>query len=76
MAEQAIGKYSVDVTKKDGMKSTYFVLALSLGGAEMAVLENVYNAEFALATAGWPAGVKSHDLFSRGAASVAVSKLN
>ena len=37
MAEQAIGKYSVDVTKKDGMKSTYFVLALSLGGAEMAV---------------------------------------
>jgi hypothetical protein len=22
MAEQAIGKYSVDVTKKDGMKST------------------------------------------------------
>ena len=50
-------KFTVDVTKKDGMKSIYFVLALSLGGAENAVLKNVYNANFALASDGWPKSV-------------------
>jgi hypothetical protein len=46
---EKIKRYTVDVTKVDGMKSTYFVAALSCGGAEKAVLKNVYNAKYALA---------------------------
>lgn len=64
---QKIQKFTVDVTKKDAMKSTYYVLALSAGGAENAVFDSVYNAEFALAILGWPVGVKLPDLVSHGA---------
>lgn len=61
-------QFTVEVTKQDGAKSNYFVLALSCGGAENVALAEVYSAKYALATAGWPKGVKSFDLFSRGAA--------
>lgn len=44
-----IKKYRVSVEKADGMKSNYFVAALSAGGAEITVLKNVYNAKFAIA---------------------------
>ncbi len=65
-------KYTVDLTKKDGMKSIYFVLALSAGAAEETCLREVYNAKYALAEDGWPETVKAPDLFSRGVAIVAV----
>ena len=68
-------KYTVDATKEDGMKSIYFVLALSAGAAEETVLREVYSAKYALAKVGWPDAVKSCDLFSRGVAILAVEKL-
>jgi hypothetical protein len=68
-------KFTVNLVKNDGAKSTYFVLAMSEGGAENAVLKNVYAAKFALAAKGWPAGVRSHDLFSDAVASHAVSMM-
>ena len=68
-------KFTVNLVKNDGAKSTYFVLAMSLGGAESAVLKNVYAAKFALAVDGWAKGVKAPDLFSDAVASHAVSML-
>lgn len=73
--EQKPTKYTVDVTKDDGAKSIYFVLALSAGAAEETVLREVYAAKYALASLGWPESVKSPDLFSRGVAILAVNQL-
>lgn len=58
--------YKVDVTKDDGMKSIYFVLATSLGGAEETVLREVYAAKFAIAEENKIEGIKP-DLISKGA---------
>jgi hypothetical protein len=57
-----MGKYTVDITKRDGAKSKYFVIALTAGGAESAVLGDVYNSRYALASEGWPEGVNWPDL--------------
>lgn len=70
--KREIKEYTVDVTKDDGMKSIYFVLALSAGGAEETVLREVYAAKYALGKPGWPSEVKAPDLFSKGAAIVAI----
>jgi len=59
-------KYTVDITKLDGMKSIYFVLALSAGAAEETCLREVYNAQYALAEKNWPESVKLPDLTSKG----------
>ena len=68
-------RYKVNITKKDGMKSIYFVLALSCGAAEETCLREVYNAKYALAEDGWPETVKTPDLFSKGVAIVSVNKI-
>ena len=68
-------KFTVNVVKNDGVKSIYFVLAMSLGGAESCVLKNVYASKYALAVDGWPVNVKRCDLFSDAAASFAVNSL-
>jgi hypothetical protein len=68
-------KYTVNITKKDGMKSIYFVLALSCGAAEETCLREVYNAKYALAENGWPETVKTPDLFSKGVAIASVNKI-
>lgn len=73
--EREVKKYTVDVTKTDGMKSKYFVLALSAGAAEETTLREVYAAKYALAVDGWPEGVQGPDLYSRGVGLVAVSGL-
>ncbi len=75
MKTSKLGKYTVAVTKKDGAKSTYYVYALSNGGAEMIVLKSVYNALGALSEKGWPAGVAEADLISDGVMKKAIAKL-
>lgn len=72
---QTPAKYTVDITKEDGMRSIYFVLALSAGAAEETCLREVYSAKYALAKDGWPEMVKTPDLFSRGVAILAVNGL-
>ena len=69
---QQIKKYTVTVTKNDGMLSIYYVVALSAGGAEETALREVYAAKYAVAEEGWADYVKSYDLISRGAAITAV----
>ena len=59
--KSTVKKYTVEVTKDDGAKSKYFVLATSAGGAENKTLGAVYAARYALAVAGWPKGVKPHN---------------
>lgn len=66
MKKQEPTKYTVNITKQDGMKSTYFVLALSAGAAEETCLREVYNAQYALAENGWPEQVIEPDLTSKG----------
>jgi len=68
-------KYTVTAIKNDGMKSIYFVLALSAGAAEETTLREVYAAKWALAEDGWPESVKLPDLFSRGVALLAVKNM-
>ena len=66
MRKQEPTKYTVIITKQDGMKSNYFVLALSAGAAEETCLREVYNAQYALAENGWPESVAEPDLTSKG----------
>ena len=68
-------KYTVNITKEDGMKSIYFVLSLSAGAAEGTCLREVYLAKYALAVDGWPDTVETPDLFSRGVSIVAVQAI-
>jgi len=68
MKTQQPTKYTVNITKKDGMKSIYFVLSLSAGAAEETCLREVYNAQYALAELGWPESVTLPDLSSKGVA--------
>ena len=68
-------KYTVNITKEDGMKSIYFVLSLSAGAAEETCLREVYSAKYALAVDGWPETVKTPDLFSRGVSILAINKM-
>ena len=67
-------KYTVNLTKNDGMKSTYFVLANSKGGAECVTLSEVFNAKWALAENGWHEGVVLPDLFTQSVARDLVNK--
>lgn len=46
-------RYTVEVVKDDGARSTYLVASHSRLGAEHAVLQNVYAAKYAIATDGW-----------------------
>ena len=66
MTKQTPSKYTVNVTKQDGMKSVYYVAALSEGGAEETCLREVYSAQYAIAFYGWPETVKEPDLISKG----------
>lgn len=66
--KQQPNKYTVNITKLDGMKSIYFVLALSESAAEETCLREVYNAKYALAEKNWPASVTLPDLISKGVA--------
>lgn len=75
MNKQQIKKYTVEITKNDGMLSTYNVVALSAGGAEETALREVYAAKYAMATEGWRDGVTRHDLVSRGVANAAVDMM-
>ena len=73
-SETGMKKYTVKLTKNDGMKSTYFVLANSAGGAENVTLSEVYNAEYAIAENGWAEGVVLPDLFTQSVARDLVNK--
>lgn len=61
-------KSTVEVVKSCGVRSNYFVLACSLGGAETICLQQVYESRTALATEGWPLGVTHPDLITEAAA--------
>jgi hypothetical protein len=65
-------KYTVNITKQDGMKSIYYVVAHSAGGAESMCLNEVYNARYALAEDGWPESVKVPDMYTQAVARDAV----
>ena len=72
-AANEIKKYTVEITKLGGLKSIYYVAALSGGGAEQVALMEVYEARYAVATLGWPKMRTQPDLTSKGAARVAVA---
>jgi hypothetical protein len=72
MKNSEVKKFTVEVTKDDGAKSTYLVAALSRLGAEHVCFENVYAAKYALATDGWNSRQTWPDLISPAAGRAAV----